>query len=105
VLPPGLGAHSNVRDTLEGEDLTDCIIAIDRPGEPYFPVVHFSNGHMISTDGRGDRIIEVALWVINSFPVPDGVEVWVDGPGLYRPRRPASSMTADEVKTGWLEHN
>lgn len=85
-------------------DTVDAGIEVDRPDQPAFQILHSRNADVLFSDGTPDQAIEVAVWAINTFPKTGQGEVWLVDEGYTGHTVLTPGMSADDVKTGWQEH-
>ena len=98
------GQHATLVRTKNADSPVDVTTQVDRPGEPSFQIFHYRGGDMISTDGTGDRVLEVALWVRSLLPDDLGMRIWLVDQGYHGHVELVPGMTEEDVKSGWIDH-
>lgn len=59
----------------------------------------------MSTDGTPEQVAEVAIWARSLVPDDPGGRVWLVDQGYSGHVDLVPGMTADDVKTGWIDHS
>jgi hypothetical protein len=59
---------------------------------------------MISTDGTGERVTEVALWIRSLLPNDPGVRIWFVDQGYNGYVELIPGMSGEDIKSGWVDH-
>ena len=82
----------------------DVVAQITRPGQPFFQVFRFRKNDGLVTDGTPEQAVEVALWARSLLPDdPDG-RIWMVDEGYNGHVELAPGMTAEAIRTSWVDH-
>ena len=99
------GPHASLVGGVSETDPVDANIQVERPGEPFFQIFHFTSNAMLSTDGTEEQAAEVAAWAVNTFPKTGPGELWMTDRGYSGHSVLTPGITATDVWKGWQEHH